>query len=73
MAKPKRRKRTVSSSRRARSRRDAKDLQGREDVAAYSYREDQIEEALATGKNADQLKAYFGDAQYQELQQLDGL
>ena len=72
MAKPKptRRRRTVSSPRRAWSRRDAKDMQGRKDVAAYSYRQDQIEEDLATGKNADQLKAYFGDAQYQELQQL---
>ena len=72
MAKSKRGKRTASSRRRrpVRVRRDAKVLQGREELSAYSYREDQIEEALATGKDADLLKSYFGDAQYQELHEL---
>ncbi|MDF0674797.1 MAG: CHAT domain-containing protein [Nitrospira sp.] len=77
MAKPKpeqRRGSISSSSRRQRpSRRAAKDAQGRQGrngLAAYSYREDQIEDALATGKDADLLKSYFGEAQYQELREL---
>ncbi|NGZ08948.1 MAG: hypothetical protein CV088_06105 [Nitrospira sp. LK70] len=70
--KPKQRRRSLSSSskRQRPSRRDAKDVQGRKEFAAYSYREDQIEDALTTGKDADLLKSYFGEAQYQELREL---
>ncbi|NGZ59422.1 MAG: hypothetical protein CV081_02820, partial [Nitrospira sp. LK265] len=72
MAKSKsRQRRPSSSSKRQRpGRRDAKDVQGRNALAAYSYREDQIEDALATGKDADLLKSYFGEAQYHELRGL---
>ena len=37
---------------------------------AYSYDTDQIEKLLATGGDAERLKAYFGDARYQELREL---
>lgn len=77
MAKPrsKQRGRPVSSSSQGRrsGRWAAEEVQGRKgrnELAAYSYREDQIEDALATGKDADLLKSYFGEAQYQELREL---
>jgi len=41
-----------------------------EELAAYSYHQDEIEEALATGKDVNRLKAYFGEGQYEELRQL---
>jgi pimeloyl-ACP methyl ester carboxylesterase len=39
-------------------------------LRAYSYNAEQIENRLATGEDAERLKAYFGDERYQELRQL---
>jgi pimeloyl-ACP methyl ester carboxylesterase len=49
----------------------ATDLQvDRQQFLAYSYRDDQIEEALVTGKDAPLLESYFGEGTYQELRDL---
>jgi CHAT domain-containing protein/pimeloyl-ACP methyl ester carboxylesterase len=39
-------------------------------LRAYSYSAEEIEKLLATGEDAERLKAYFGDERYQELREL---
>jgi pimeloyl-ACP methyl ester carboxylesterase len=39
-------------------------------LRAYSYSAQQIETLLATGEDAERLKAYFGDERYRELREL---
>jgi pimeloyl-ACP methyl ester carboxylesterase len=67
------RRKTTRRARRLRTRKDHALSRTREksaQFAAYSYREDEIEEALATGKDAERLKAYFGESRYLELRGL---
>ena len=42
----------------------------REQFLAYSYHEEQIEDALVTGQDAPLLESYFGEGTYQELREL---
>jgi pimeloyl-ACP methyl ester carboxylesterase len=70
MARGKQRKGTMPKRSRRPVRRKADVIRTGEELAAYSYREDQIEEALATGKDSDRLKSYFGEARYRELHEL---
>ena len=44
--------------------------QQRNGLQAYSYDAEQIENLLATGGDAERLKAYFGEERYQELREL---
>jgi pimeloyl-ACP methyl ester carboxylesterase len=39
-------------------------------LLAYSYRQDQLEDALRTGRDAKRLELYFGEARYRELRAL---
>jgi pimeloyl-ACP methyl ester carboxylesterase len=60
-------------SKKARMRGEARIVLSRkreDELKVYSYREEEIENALAQGKDTERLKAYFGERRYEELRKL---